>query len=76
MVTDVDQDGLISRQDMYAMLDMITEEPLDESVKKKVVDEVRNICSIAYIIYLLTVSHYGGVISCSVICSVTLSNFE
>ena len=39
--TDLDQDGLISREDMYAMLDLITDEPLDESVKKKVVDEVR-----------------------------------
>jgi hypothetical protein len=26
---------------MYVMLDMITDEPLNESVKKKVVDEVR-----------------------------------
>ena len=38
---DIDQDGLISREDMYVMLDMITDEPLNESVKKKVVDEVR-----------------------------------
>ena len=42
MVTDIDQDGLISREDMYQMLDMIVEEPLKESIKKKVVDEVRN----------------------------------
>ena len=41
MVTDIDQDGLISREDMYNMLDMITDEPLGENVKKKVVDEVR-----------------------------------
>ena len=40
MVTDIDQDGLISREDMYNMLDMITDVPLKESVKKKVVDEV------------------------------------
>ena len=40
MWTDLDQDGLISREDMYTMLDMITDEPLNESVKKKVVDEV------------------------------------
>ena len=41
MVTDIDQDGLISREDMYTMLDMITEEPLSVGVKKKVVDEVK-----------------------------------
>jgi Ca2+-binding EF-hand superfamily protein len=39
-IFDIDQDGLISREDMYVMLDMITDEPLNESVKKKVVDEV------------------------------------
>ena len=39
-IFDIDQDGLISREDMYTMLDMITDEPLKESVKKKVVDEV------------------------------------
>ena len=41
MATDIDQDGLISRPDMYTMLDLITDEPLKESDKKKVVDEVR-----------------------------------
>lgn len=46
MVTDVDQDGLISREDMYTMLDMITDEPLGENVKKKVVDEVRKSLSL------------------------------
>ena len=40
LVSDIDQDGLISRDDMYTLLDMITDEPLKESVKKKVVDEV------------------------------------
>ena len=39
-MSDIDQDGLISRDDMYTLLDMITDEPLKESVKKKVVDEV------------------------------------
>ena len=40
MATDIDQDGLISREDMYEMLDVMTDEPLKDSVKRKVVDEV------------------------------------
>lgn len=43
MAIDIDQDGLISRKDMYKMLDMITDEPMDDSVKKKVVDEVLHV---------------------------------
>jgi calcium and integrin-binding protein 1 len=39
-IFDKDQDGLLSREDMYNMLDMITDEPLKENVKKKVVDEI------------------------------------
>ena len=31
---------MISRKDMYTMLDMITDEPLKDEVKQKVVDEV------------------------------------
>ena len=40
MATDVDQDGLISREDMYEMLDAMTDQPLKDSVKRKVVEEV------------------------------------
>ena len=60
MVIDKDQDGLLSREDMYNMLDMITDEPLKENVKKKVVDEVRK--SVVFCFFKL-VHVYGGSVS-------------
>ena len=38
---DVDQDGIISRNDMYDVLNMISDGTLTDAVKERVVDEVR-----------------------------------
>lgn len=37
---DFDCDGIIGRQDIYDVLDMITDKPMSEDVKKRTVDEV------------------------------------
>ena len=39
---DGDQDGLISRQDLYDVMDMITDSNLSDHQKAKIVDEVIN----------------------------------
>ena len=38
---DMDQNGLISRQDLYEVMDMITDTQLSDEQKAKIVDEVR-----------------------------------
>ena len=38
---DMDQNGLISREDLYEVMDMITDTQLSDEQKAKIVDEVR-----------------------------------
>ena len=37
----MDQNGLISREDLYEVMDMITDTQLSDEQKAKIVDEVR-----------------------------------
>ena len=37
---DIDQDGIISRNDIYEALSMVTDSTLSDAVKERIVDEV------------------------------------
>ena len=40
ILADVDRDGLISREDLYEVMDLITDTQMKDDTKKRLVDEV------------------------------------
>jgi len=40
ILADVDRDGLISREDLYEVMDLITDTQMTDDTKKRLVDEV------------------------------------